>query len=232
MCFLSSLPRSMWPMRMRFSSARSCVVWKIHQIPALILTGVYLHPALLVGYPSWTSHMANMNLLCCRVTIQCTYPLAGLYRLFSVYRFESDTAGVGHIVHSARTAEGRWFNGPTTWTHVTWHVACWLTVWPLYSRSTESHHQAHYSASNSSVHYQTHQKTHLHTTRVLCSCSAHQSIQLSKESLKERSVLNQLKTWSHLTARFSKLVILVTGAKGSSQVKVNTWGMWHFNECK
>ncbi|XP_044196856.1 uncharacterized protein LOC122973430 isoform X1 [Thunnus albacares] len=41
-----------------------------------------------------------------RVTIQCTYPLAGLYRLFSVYRFESDTAGVGRILHSARPAEG------------------------------------------------------------------------------------------------------------------------------
>ncbi|KAM7366288.1 hypothetical protein PAMP_015739 [Pampus punctatissimus] len=41
-----------------------------------------------------------------RVTIQCTYPLAGLHRLFSKYRFESDTAGVGRIVHSARPAEG------------------------------------------------------------------------------------------------------------------------------
>ncbi|XP_070786318.1 uncharacterized protein [Enoplosus armatus] len=41
-----------------------------------------------------------------RVTIQCTYPLAGLYRLFSVYRFESDTAGVGRIVHFARSTEG------------------------------------------------------------------------------------------------------------------------------
>ncbi|KAM6960326.1 uncharacterized protein LKV04_021884 [Tautogolabrus adspersus] len=35
-----------------------------------------------------------------KVTMQCTYPLAGLHRLFSVYRFESDTEGVGRIVHS------------------------------------------------------------------------------------------------------------------------------------
>uniref|UniRef100_A0A3Q3H0N6 Zona pellucida protein AX 4 n=1 Tax=Labrus bergylta TaxID=56723 RepID=A0A3Q3H0N6_9LABR len=35
-----------------------------------------------------------------RVTMQCTYPLAGLHRLFSVHRFESDTDGVGRIVHS------------------------------------------------------------------------------------------------------------------------------------
>ncbi|XP_040887283.1 uncharacterized protein LOC121177134 [Toxotes jaculatrix] len=40
-----------------------------------------------------------------RVTVQCTYPLAGLHRLFSVYRFESDTTGVGRIVHSAGFAE-------------------------------------------------------------------------------------------------------------------------------
>ncbi|XP_078132715.1 uncharacterized protein LOC144534582 [Sander vitreus] len=38
-----------------------------------------------------------------RVTMQCTYPLAGL---LSVYRFESDAAGVGHIVHSAHSTEG------------------------------------------------------------------------------------------------------------------------------
>ncbi|TDG99756.1 hypothetical protein EPR50_G00197110 [Perca flavescens] len=41
-----------------------------------------------------------------RVTMQCTYPLAGLLRLFSVFRFESDSAGVGHIVHSAHSTEG------------------------------------------------------------------------------------------------------------------------------
>ncbi|XP_035849390.1 uncharacterized protein LOC116049020 isoform X2 [Sander lucioperca] len=41
-----------------------------------------------------------------RVTMQCTYPLAGLLRLFSVFRFESDTAGVGRIVRSAHSTEG------------------------------------------------------------------------------------------------------------------------------
>ncbi|XP_042367932.1 LOW QUALITY PROTEIN: uncharacterized protein LOC121961899 [Plectropomus leopardus] len=43
-----------------------------------------------------------------RVTIQCTYQLlAGLFRLFSVYRFESDSVGVGSIVHSVHsTADG------------------------------------------------------------------------------------------------------------------------------
>ncbi|XP_033466050.2 uncharacterized protein LOC117246301 isoform X2 [Epinephelus lanceolatus] len=40
-----------------------------------------------------------------RVTMQCTYPLAGLFRLFSMYRFESDTVGVGRIVHSAHSTE-------------------------------------------------------------------------------------------------------------------------------
>ncbi|XP_032365436.1 uncharacterized protein LOC116680919 [Etheostoma spectabile] len=43
-----------------------------------------------------------------RVTIQCTYALAGL---LSVYRFQSDTAGVGHIVHSAHSTKG--LLGPT-----------------------------------------------------------------------------------------------------------------------
>ncbi|XP_044196859.1 uncharacterized protein LOC122973432 [Thunnus albacares] len=41
-----------------------------------------------------------------RVTIQCTYPLAGLYRLFSVYRFESDAAGIGRIIHTTQSTEG------------------------------------------------------------------------------------------------------------------------------
>ncbi|KAK1890473.1 Zona pellucida sperm-binding protein 4 [Dissostichus eleginoides] len=41
-----------------------------------------------------------------RVTMQCTYPLSGLFRLFSVYKFESDKAGFGRIVHSAHSTEG------------------------------------------------------------------------------------------------------------------------------
>uniref|UniRef100_A0A3P8UE26 Zona pellucida protein AX 4 n=1 Tax=Cynoglossus semilaevis TaxID=244447 RepID=A0A3P8UE26_CYNSE len=32
------------------------------------------------------------------IKLQCTYPLAGLHRLFSKYKFESDTEGVGRIV--------------------------------------------------------------------------------------------------------------------------------------
>ncbi|XP_074479924.1 uncharacterized protein LOC141760758 [Sebastes fasciatus] len=49
-----------------------------------------------------------------RVTVQCTYPLAGLFRLFSVYRFESDAAGVGRIVHSAHSTEAPPSMEPTT----------------------------------------------------------------------------------------------------------------------
>ncbi|XP_063756406.1 uncharacterized protein LOC134875730 isoform X1 [Eleginops maclovinus] len=41
-----------------------------------------------------------------RVTVQCTYPLSGLFRLFSVYKFESDLAGVGRILHSLLSTEG------------------------------------------------------------------------------------------------------------------------------
>ncbi|XP_054456993.1 uncharacterized protein LOC129093108 [Anoplopoma fimbria] len=41
-----------------------------------------------------------------RVTMKCTYALGGLFRLFSVYRFESDTPGVGLIVHSVKSTEG------------------------------------------------------------------------------------------------------------------------------
>ncbi|KAK9523137.1 hypothetical protein VZT92_019554 [Zoarces viviparus] len=37
-----------------------------------------------------------------RVMVQCTYPLASLYRLFTTFRFESDTAGIGSIIHTAR----------------------------------------------------------------------------------------------------------------------------------
>ncbi|XP_060887980.1 uncharacterized protein LOC132958917 [Labrus mixtus] len=39
-----------------------------------------------------------------RVVIQCTYPLAGLHRLFAVQRFESDSEGVGSIIHTTQVA--------------------------------------------------------------------------------------------------------------------------------
>ncbi|XP_072232260.1 zona pellucida protein AX 4 [Leuresthes tenuis] len=36
------------------------------------------------------------------VTVQCTYPLAVLHRLFSMYKFESDTEGFGSIHHTVQ----------------------------------------------------------------------------------------------------------------------------------
>lgn len=105
-CFLS-LARNMWHMKTRFSSAGSCELWKI-QTTAMILKGESSTLNLLVIHASWTSH--NAPSLSCRVTMQCTYPLSGLHRLFSVYRFESEDAGIGHIVHSAHSAEGKWFS--------------------------------------------------------------------------------------------------------------------------
>ncbi|KAF3837107.1 hypothetical protein F7725_004571 [Dissostichus mawsoni] len=42
-----------------------------------------------------------------RVTMQCTYPLSGLHRLFSVYRFESDAAGIGSLLHTTHPAAGK-----------------------------------------------------------------------------------------------------------------------------
>ncbi|XP_071388115.1 zona pellucida protein AX 4 [Centroberyx affinis] len=41
-----------------------------------------------------------------KVTVKCTYPLAGLHRLFSVHRFESDMPGVGRIMHEKIPMEG------------------------------------------------------------------------------------------------------------------------------
>ncbi|XP_027143566.1 uncharacterized protein LOC104923997 isoform X2 [Larimichthys crocea] len=41
-----------------------------------------------------------------RVKIQCTYPLAGLHRLFSAYKFESDTVGFGKIIHTTEPLSG------------------------------------------------------------------------------------------------------------------------------
>ncbi|CAJ1086211.1 uncharacterized protein LOC117807237 isoform X1 [Xyrichtys novacula] len=47
-----------------------------------------------------------------RTVIQCTYSLAGLHRLFSVYKFESDTVGVGSIIHTQQYEAG--LQSPTT----------------------------------------------------------------------------------------------------------------------
>ncbi|XP_070711321.1 uncharacterized protein [Pempheris klunzingeri] len=41
-----------------------------------------------------------------RVIVQCAYPLAGLHRLFSVYRFESDAPGFGSILHITQPTAG------------------------------------------------------------------------------------------------------------------------------
>ncbi|KAM6908945.1 uncharacterized protein FYW49_012810 [Xenentodon cancila] len=40
------------------------------------------------------------------VTVQCTYPLAGLNRLFSVYTFDSDTEGFGRIIRTVQPTAG------------------------------------------------------------------------------------------------------------------------------
>ncbi|XP_024143690.1 uncharacterized protein LOC112155894 [Oryzias melastigma] len=37
------------------------------------------------------------------VTVECTYSINSLSRLFSVFKFESDTEGVGNIIHSVQT---------------------------------------------------------------------------------------------------------------------------------
>ncbi|TKS92865.1 hypothetical protein D9C73_027148 [Collichthys lucidus] len=41
-----------------------------------------------------------------RVKIQCTYPLAGLNRLFLAYKFESDTVGFGKIIRTTEPLSG------------------------------------------------------------------------------------------------------------------------------
>ncbi|XP_073331285.1 uncharacterized protein [Pagrus major] len=41
-----------------------------------------------------------------RVIMQCTYPVAGLHRLFSVYKFESDLVGYGSIIHTTQLTAG------------------------------------------------------------------------------------------------------------------------------
>nr|XP_057923933.1 uncharacterized protein LOC131125913 [Doryrhamphus excisus] len=37
-----------------------------------------------------------------RVVVRCTYPLDGLHRLFSMHRFDSDSPGIGSIIHSSK----------------------------------------------------------------------------------------------------------------------------------
>ncbi|XP_060951796.1 zona pellucida protein AX 4 [Limanda limanda] len=39
-----------------------------------------------------------------RLIVQCVYPLAGLHRLFSVHKFESDTPGVGKIIRTSQSS--------------------------------------------------------------------------------------------------------------------------------
>ncbi|XP_019713849.1 uncharacterized protein LOC109508363 isoform X3 [Hippocampus comes] len=41
-----------------------------------------------------------------RLVVQCAYPLEGLHRLFSTYRFESDDPGTGSVIFTKRPAAG------------------------------------------------------------------------------------------------------------------------------
>ncbi|XP_044040527.1 uncharacterized protein LOC122870421 [Siniperca chuatsi] len=54
----------------------------------------------------YSKESVNMTDATERVTMQCTYPLAALKRLFSMYRFESDTVGVGRIIHTTQPRAG------------------------------------------------------------------------------------------------------------------------------
>ncbi|RVE60505.1 hypothetical protein OJAV_G00181750 [Oryzias javanicus] len=80
------------------------------------------------------------------VTVQCSYPLHGLSRLFSVYRFESDTEGKGTIIHDVQTTPVVTHTEPTpepkTTTPTTTTAAPQKTIIPNY---LPAHHPpAHY----------------------------------------------------------------------------------------
>ncbi len=47
-------------MKTRFSSARSCVLWKIQQTPAMILTGIFNHNFFII-YQFWTSPKTHVT---------------------------------------------------------------------------------------------------------------------------------------------------------------------------
>lgn len=104
--FISSLAGKMWPMKMRFSTQRRPKIPK-RQFQ-IILRGIYqttvFGSSAATLSPNAVFH--QVILLSCRVIIQCTYPVAGLYRLFSVYKFESDTVGYGSIIRTTQPREG------------------------------------------------------------------------------------------------------------------------------
>lgn len=93
-------------MKMRFSTQRRPKIPK-RQFQ-IILRGIYqttvFGSSAATLSPNAVFH--QVILLSCRVIIQCTYPVAGLYRLFSVYKFESDTVGYGSIIRTTQPREG------------------------------------------------------------------------------------------------------------------------------
>ena len=91
---------------MRFSTQRRPKIPKGWLL--IILRGIYqttvFGPSEATISPNAVFHQGV--LLSCRVIIQCTYPVAGLHRLFSVYRFESDTVGYGSIIRTTQPTAG------------------------------------------------------------------------------------------------------------------------------
>lgn len=121
----------MWPIKMRFSMGfRSISLWA-RQLLKILLRGEY-H----LNFPQLFLHrsMAVNWSLSYRVIVQCTYPLAGLHRLFSVYRFESDTVGVGRIIHTTQSTAGTVGCSPAGHDQLSltildfWAFSCFCTV--------------------------------------------------------------------------------------------------------
>lgn len=100
--YIFSWWRAMSHMRTRFSTASTqttlivtmTLKGMLHQAPNFPLTNSFM---LIQCWP-FTMY--------CRVTVQCTYPLASLHRLFSVYTFESDMEGIGSIIYTVQPTAG------------------------------------------------------------------------------------------------------------------------------
>lgn len=112
-----------------------------------------------------------------RVVVECMYPLSGLHRLFSIYRFESDTVGVGHITTSPSLTGtvNQSITHCLTLLVIRWNIASFDF---LCFRSWNQHHEADSHSYSHHTSNKTNQKTCRFSARLPPPCSLRQSFTL------------------------------------------------------
>lgn len=106
--FFFSLEKITWLIKMTSSTRRMTRIWTWFLVMPLrgmnlktfLLIYIYIFSPTCIDPWHWRLSLFP------RVIVQCTYPLSSLHQLFTMYRFVSDTVGVGKIIRTVQPTAG------------------------------------------------------------------------------------------------------------------------------